>query len=367
MEMRTIVAAVTSLGYGRGASAGSGGRQRERQGSILASGLGNAIVSWWRAAGTSSMRLVLILLSLVHGVSSASAQIVIGGEERSSRRPAVEIDWGALDALDASVAEPGRAAGSEVEQGMGGAPRSSSVPDLRSTRPPPRPALPSREDAAASAGTDPTAEPAGRSGDDAGPAAAREREGPASVPPQPMLRPVPPPAELSPPRRTVPQAAPDPPALGTVTPPPRPAILTERPPAPGADSSEPPPRPQRLEPEPGAPAPVGRSVAALPDGQGFRILFAEGSDQLSESAGTLLSGLARRLRTEPDLSLQMRAYAAGDADAASRARRLSLNRALVVRTFLIDRGADSRQVSVRALGNTASEGPADRVDLILSP
>ena len=47
-------------------------------------------------------------------------------------------------------------------------------------------------------------------------------------------------------------------------------------------------------------------------------------------------------------------------------RRLSLSRALAVRTFLIDNGVRSTRIDVRALGDKAPDEPANRVDVSLS-
>ncbi|MBZ0325714.1 MAG: OmpA family protein, partial [Alphaproteobacteria bacterium] len=61
--------------------------------------------------------------------------------------------------------------------------------------------------------------------------------------------------------------------------------------------------------------------------------------------------------------VQLKAFAAGTAETASQARRLSLSRALAVRSFLIDKGVESTRMDVRALGTNFEEGPADRVDI----
>ncbi len=47
----------------------------------------------------------------------------------------------------------------------------------------------------------------------------------------------------------------------------------------------------------------------------------------------------------------------------SKARRLSLSRALAVRAFLIDQGVRSTRMDVRALGDKVQDGPSDRVDI----
>lgn len=60
------------------------------------------------------------------------------------------------------------------------------------------------------------------------------------------------------------------------------------------------------------------------------------------------------------------AYAEGGEEQASAARRVSLSRALAVRTFLIDNGIDNMRLSVQAKGNQNPGGPPDRVDIYLN-
>ena len=91
--------------------------------------------------------------------------------------------------------------------------------------------------------------------------------------------------------------------------------------------------------------------------------FASGSAELSDAVRDKLAGLAERLSENTDQRIQLLAFAKGGEDGASRARRLSLSRALAVRSFLIDKGIRSTRMDVRALGDTAEEGPLDRVDI----
>jgi len=66
---------------------------------------------------------------------------------------------------------------------------------------------------------------------------------------------------------------------------------------------------------------------------------------------------------DEELRMQLLAYA-GDPDlSSSRARRLSLSRALAVRSYLIGKGVRSTRIDVRALGNRVPEGSPNRVDL----
>lgn len=92
--------------------------------------------------------------------------------------------------------------------------------------------------------------------------------------------------------------------------------------------------------------------------------FATGSAELSDAVRAELRDLAATLKDTPNQRIQLMAFAKGGDDGASRARRLSLSRALAVRSFLIDKGVRSTRMDVRALGDTAESGPLDRVDIV---
>ena len=62
---------------------------------------------------------------------------------------------------------------------------------------------------------------------------------------------------------------------------------------------------------------------------------------------------------------QVKAYADGATGSASSARRLSLSRALSVRSILIKFGVRSTRIDVRALGDRNEGGPPDRVDVLV--
>ncbi len=97
----------------------------------------------------------------------------------------------------------------------------------------------------------------------------------------------------------------------------------------------------------------------------FRILFDGGSQKISDAARGPLEELSQRLKEDENLRVQLLAYAGGTSDTAAQARRLSLSRALAVRSFLINEGVRSTRMDVRALGNKAESGPADRVDAVI--
>ncbi|WP_051431953.1 OmpA family protein [Rhodovibrio salinarum] len=95
-----------------------------------------------------------------------------------------------------------------------------------------------------------------------------------------------------------------------------------------------------------------------------RLIFDGESAALSDSAKQSLDQLAAMLADNPQQRIQLKAFAEGTEDTASQARRLSLSRALAVRTYLIDQGIRSTRMDVRALGATAQQGPLGRVDIV---
>ncbi|MHA1567459.1 MAG: OmpA family protein [Alphaproteobacteria bacterium] len=111
--------------------------------------------------------------------------------------------------------------------------------------------------------------------------------------------------------------------------------------------------------------PTKQAAVERGDDDGLRLLFEGGSAKLSDGARTDLQSLTAKLGADEALQVQLVAYAAGTAETSSQARRLSLSRALAVRSFLIDKGVRSTRMDIRALGNKAKDGPADRVDVVL--
>ncbi|OJX79455.1 MAG: hypothetical protein BGO92_13355 [Magnetospirillum sp. 64-120] len=96
------------------------------------------------------------------------------------------------------------------------------------------------------------------------------------------------------------------------------------------------------------------------------LMFPAEDSKLSDASRGDLAALVKRMQKDEDLNLQLLAYASGDEASASKARRLSLSRALEVRKVLMDKGIRSTRIEVRALGNKLDgRGPADRVDAVL--
>lgn len=128
---------------------------------------------------------------------------------------------------------------------------------------------------------------------------------------------------------------------------------------------------------PGAAAPAAssgpapRTMAPPPieltnfDGKrGLRLIFDGASNRLSAESEARLMGLLPRL-ADNEARVQVRAYGGGSGASASAARRLSLSRALSVRSYLVAQGIRGTRIDVRALGKARDGGAGERVDVVL--
>jgi outer membrane protein OmpA-like peptidoglycan-associated protein len=130
--------------------------------------------------------------------------------------------------------------------------------------------------------------------------------------------------------------------------------------------------PPTVAPPASAPAPVPpqtqaaalTSVAVAAAGS-TRVLFSAGGAELPDAARGELDAVARQLSSN-DRRLQLVGYAGSTTDEANQARRVSLQRALAVRTYLMEHGVPNTRMDVRALGNRADgKDPPDRVDIVM--
>lgn len=121
-----------------------------------------------------------------------------------------------------------------------------------------------------------------------------------------------------------------------------------------------------------APAPIpalkpARTTVALTEAAGPELLaslaFAPQSVELDEAGRRSLIALTERLARDPNSRLAILAYAGTDGTDIS-ARRISLTRALAVRSFLVKQRVSSGRMIVKALGRLAGNGPAERVDIL---
>lgn len=105
--------------------------------------------------------------------------------------------------------------------------------------------------------------------------------------------------------------------------------------------------------------------AAATPGRALQVVFPASESKLSGTMDDELSVVANQIKESDNLRVQLMAYAGGDDLSASKARRLSLSRALSVRSFFIENKVRSTRIDVRALGDKTNEEPLNRVDVII--
>ena len=99
----------------------------------------------------------------------------------------------------------------------------------------------------------------------------------------------------------------------------------------------------------------------------LRLIFDPSSTRLDSGKENSLVAFARSAR-DGQQRIEIKAFASTAHDQhPSRARRVSLSRALAVRSHLIKQGVPSTKIDVRALGEPRDDTPADRVDVLLLP
>ncbi len=117
-------------------------------------------------------------------------------------------------------------------------------------------------------------------------------------------------------------------------------------------------------------SPAGNQVASLTPagklakpGLAYQVVFAKDASKLPGKQKKGLKLLAEKVKNNENLRLQLHAYAGSASLSSSKARRLSLSRALSVRSYLIESGVRSTRIDVRALGNKTKKKPLNRVDI----
>ncbi len=149
---------------------------------------------------------------------------------------------------------------------------------------------------------------------------------------------------------------------------PSPPEAISKPVAPRPDPGPPPeaPKPAPTPQTAAISTPPGPAPAPVSSETGLRVLFLPDSPDVPTTARAALDTMVKRLQSQPDRRVLITAYAAGTPETASQSRRLSLNRALAVRSFLAEKGISTARLDVRALGAQVADGPADRVDIDLT-
>ena len=123
-----------------------------------------------------------------------------------------------------------------------------------------------------------------------------------------------------------------------------------------------------VEPSSGSPPPPPvvsdtAQTKAAPTTTGLRLTFAPGEADLNADSVASLKQLTEATPLTDTTTFTVLAYAPGKADDPSTARRISLSRAMAVRSALLADGVPSARIAARALGDRFGDGPPDRVDL----
>lgn len=109
--------------------------------------------------------------------------------------------------------------------------------------------------------------------------------------------------------------------------------------------------------------PPAATTASPADPRLISIIFPQTSSSLPAQARTPLERLSERMKADEGLRIQLLSYASAGESSTS-ARRLSLSRALAVRSFLIAQGIDQSRMIVRAEGDKNNGGQPDRLDIV---
>jgi outer membrane protein OmpA-like peptidoglycan-associated protein len=96
-----------------------------------------------------------------------------------------------------------------------------------------------------------------------------------------------------------------------------------------------------------------------------RVVFPAGWSRLSSKAQAELAPLIARLLGSEETRIIINGFARDATNTPSAARRLSLARAMAVRSLMVEQGIRSTRIELHALGADAANGPADRVDILL--
>jgi hypothetical protein len=123
------------------------------------------------------------------------------------------------------------------------------------------------------------------------------------------------------------------------------------------------PPPPGVQPPPPPPVSDKATTAVAATTTGLRLTFAPGESDLNPDSSASIKQLTQAAPPNDMTTFNVLAYAPGKPDDPSTARRVSLSRAMAVRSALVADGVPSARIFVRALGEQYGEGPPDRVDL----
>lgn len=125
----------------------------------------------------------------------------------------------------------------------------------------------------------------------------------------------------------------------------------------------PPPAPAKPAPPPVPPVDAAAKTAAAKVPAGLQLTFEPGQSDLSPASADAIKRFIDASPNGKEATFNVLAYAAGVPHDPSAPRRLSLSRAIAVRTAMMADGVASAAIYLRALGAQGGDGPPDRVDI----
>lgn len=125
----------------------------------------------------------------------------------------------------------------------------------------------------------------------------------------------------------------------------------------------PPPALANAAPPPAPPVVATAKTVAAKVPAGLQLTFAPGQSDLSPDSAAAIKQFVQASPTAKGTTFNVLAYAATVSNDPSAPRRLSLSRAVSVRTAMIADGVASAVIYMRALGAKGGAGPPDRVDI----
>jgi outer membrane protein OmpA-like peptidoglycan-associated protein len=156
------------------------------------------------------------------------------------------------------------------------------------------------------------------------------------------------------------------------SPPPLPPAPTPLPPAPSATQKIPDvsaavsaTNKALSEPKPAGSEAPNPAKAASSNAPALSVTFKSTETTVPLSVQPQLDEVAKQLIHNEKLRVTLIAYASAVGDQVSTARRVSLSRALSVRSYLLDAGVSNLRINVQAEGDKNPGGDPDRVDLMV--
>ncbi len=95
------------------------------------------------------------------------------------------------------------------------------------------------------------------------------------------------------------------------------------------------------------------------------VFFRSGSASLDDDALGIIADIAERLVKSPEARLKILAFSEHSGNDTNKARRLSLSRAIELRTAFAENGVDETRMDIKALGSSHGDGSPNRADLVI--